>query len=71
MAKETEISVQVGRPRTGKPIHVRLPEDQVAELDRLAQAKGISRAEMLRELVDAVLSEDRPARIKAALETGS
>ncbi|MFY9114685.1 MAG: CopG family transcriptional regulator [Dethiobacteria bacterium] len=40
-----------GRPEIGPPVIIRLPEELIRELDRRAEAKGISRAEVVRRLL--------------------
>lgn len=48
-----------GRPPIGPAINMRFPEDQLARIDELAELEGISRAEMIRRLIDeAVATRD-------------
>lgn len=52
-------------PKQGVPVEIRLPEDLLAEVDRRARAKGISRAEAIRRMLTWVWTtqptdEDRP-----------
>lgn len=44
-----------GRPREGTAISTRLRDDQLADLDRLAAARSISRADAIRTVIDAGL----------------
>lgn len=41
-----------GRPRIGKPVDLTLPEDDIAFLDAKAREFGISRAEVVRRMID-------------------
>jgi predicted transcriptional regulator len=47
-------------------IAVDIPDDQLAELSRLAKREGVSRASLLREAIAAVLAKKRKAAIDAA-----
>jgi hypothetical protein len=53
-----------GRPATGRDPHItaRLPEEMIRDLDRLAHQKGVTRSEILRDLVGPALA----AKLKAA-----
>lgn len=44
-----------GRPRTGTPVLVRIPPDDLATLDAMAAKQGITRAELIRRLLAAAL----------------
>lgn len=44
-----------GRPEVGPSFHVRLPDELLAEVDRLAQVGEMSRAECIRKLVNEAL----------------
>jgi hypothetical protein len=46
-----------GRPPTGKKVEFRMDTHKIHEVDTLAKEKGISRAEMLRRLVNRALDE--------------
>lgn len=46
-----------GRPEVGKPINIRLGDDLLARVDAYATREGIKRADALRSIVDAALSE--------------
>lgn len=41
-----------GRPPTGTAVHIRIPDELLAEVDRQAQGLAVSRAEMIRRLLD-------------------
>lgn len=45
-----------GRPEIGPAIQVRLPEDLLAAVDAKAEAENVSRAEMVRTLLDEAIS---------------
>lgn len=45
-----------GRPEIGQEVKVRLGDDQRTQVDELAVAAGVTRAEQLRRLIDAGLS---------------
>lgn len=54
---------------------ISLGDDRIAELDRIAKARGLSRAAVIREAVDRVIKEDASdpdgrARRDAALDAG-
>lgn len=42
-----------GRPSTGTRVEVRLSDAEIARLDRIAREQGVSRAEVIRQLVAA------------------
>ena len=44
-----------GRPRVGPTIQIRLPDELLARVDRLAAAAGASRAATIRRLIVAAL----------------
>ena len=48
-----------GRPEVGPAIQVRLPGDLLARLDTRAEAEGVSRAEMVRQLLETALKGDK------------
>lgn len=48
-----------------KRANVYLAEGQTAALDRVAQAEGVSRAELIRELIDRALGEHPGADLAA------
>jgi hypothetical protein len=50
-----------GRPVVGKPIHVRLGDDLLAKVDALAAARGVSRADVVRDLVAAGIDAQQRA----------
>lgn len=41
-----------GRPRIGRPVELTLPDDDIAFLDAKAREFGISRAEVVRRMID-------------------
>lgn len=41
-----------GRPTTGTPVQVRIPPEIIAKLDRTAEYFGITRAALLRRILD-------------------
>lgn len=45
-----------GRPREGTAISTRLRDEQIAMLDELAREHGVSRADLIRSLIDASLA---------------
>ena len=49
---------------------VQLTEDQVVALDHRAQRDGVSRSQLIRRAVDALLAGDEEARIDAAIIEG-
>lgn len=49
-----------GRPQIGTPINVRLGDGLLAAVDAKANRLGISRAEMIREVLDDSLRERNP-----------
>ena len=51
----------VGRPPVGTKIQIRLPDRQLAWLDRQAQILGVSRAGYLREMVDDAIRNETEA----------
>lgn len=52
-----------GRPRVGDPILIRLPEDTIAKLDRMAESERTSRSEIIRQIIAAAL-EPKITKIK-------
>jgi hypothetical protein len=44
-----------GRPEVGPAVHTRLPQDLVDSIDAMAKDSGVSRAEMIRDLLTAGL----------------
>lgn len=50
-----------GRPEVGKPINVRLGDELLGRVDAWAEKLGKSRADILRELVEAGLAARTPA----------
>lgn len=48
-----------GQPPIGRPIPVRLPEWLIADLDRLAEKEGTSRARLIRGLIGEALTARR------------
>ncbi len=42
-----------GRPSTGVKIQVRIPAEGLARIDRQAEAEGVTRAEMIRRMLEA------------------
>lgn len=52
-----------GRPPVGRVVQVKIPDDLIARLDRVAAEHGISRSELMRRLLlDAVRSESPVSR---------
>lgn len=47
-----------GRPKIGKPINIRLPDDVLADVDTYAARLDISRAEVIRRAVKQWLWDD-------------
>ena len=45
----------IGRPRVGERVSIRLPDDVLAEIDRRADTASLSRAEAIRRLLDRAL----------------
>ncbi len=45
-----------GRPSTGTPVLVRLPDSQIKKIDKAAEKEGVSRSEKIRELIERSLS---------------
>lgn len=45
-----------GRPEIGPAIQIRLPADRIVAVDKVAADQGVSRAEMIRRLVDTGLA---------------
>jgi metal-responsive CopG/Arc/MetJ family transcriptional regulator len=43
-----------GRPSTGTPVHIRLPDELLARIDRWADEQGLTRAEAIRRLLSRV-----------------
>ena len=41
-----------GRPSTGVKIQVRIPAEGLARIDRQAEAEGVTRAEMIRRMLN-------------------
>lgn len=41
-----------GRPTTGTPVHIRIPADVLAQIDKSAKYFGVSRAEMIRRILE-------------------
>jgi predicted DNA-binding protein len=41
-----------GRPSTGVPINTRVPPELLEKIDRLARERGVSRAVIIRELLE-------------------
>jgi hypothetical protein len=48
-----------GRPEVGPAIHIRLSEDLLARVDQLSEIEGVSRAEMVRTLLDEAIANRR------------
>jgi metal-responsive CopG/Arc/MetJ family transcriptional regulator len=40
-----------GRPEIGQPINIRLGDDLLAAVDAMANQRGVSRAEIIREIL--------------------
>lgn len=55
---------------TRKQILVQLTEEQVVALDHRARRDGVSRSQLIRQAVDALLADDEEARIDAAIVEG-
>jgi len=63
-----------GRPRFGpalKLFNVNLPEEEVRELDALLQARGLTRSELLRDLIRAYLRRERRRSSTAGSEVAA
>jgi len=50
--------VKAGKRGKVKQVQIQLYQDQVVELDRIAEDKGISRSHLLRMLVDTLIRQD-------------
>lgn len=46
-----------GRPEVGRPINIRLGDELLDKVDRQARAAGITRAELIRRVVAAAMSD--------------
>lgn len=55
--RASEAAPSPGRPRIGPTVKVALPEALIARLDARAQADGVSRAEVIRTVLDAKTKE--------------
>lgn len=49
-----------GRPEIGQPINIRLGDDLLAAVDRKAERLGMSRAELIRTLLDDYFASETP-----------
>jgi predicted DNA-binding protein len=47
----------LGRPRIGTAVHIRLPDELLARIDEHAAARGITRAQAIRILIEDGLDE--------------
>ena len=57
-----------GRPEIGPAIQVRLPENLLTKVDARADAEGVSRAEMIRELLAKALDQQATAKARLRWE---
>lgn len=53
-------AVRRGRPREGRPVHVRIPDDDIEIIDRLAEHDSVTRAHVIRRLIAEGLASERP-----------
>lgn len=56
-ADRTPASNRGGRPRTGTPVLIRIPAELLARIDEMATGALMTRAELIRHLLDYAVSE--------------
>jgi len=60
----------VSRPRPSKfgaPVQVRLPPELVEQLERWAEAAGLSRSQAVRAMIEKGVREPPPGKLQAAV----
>lgn len=40
-----------GRPAEGRPVQIRIPDQLLAQVDSVARTQGVTRAQMIRQLL--------------------